>query len=105
MLVGVGGSGKQCIASLGAFAAECEVFQIVLSRGYNESSFREDLKQLFTNVGVKNQKTCFIFKAAQVRNDAAIKITINQPELYAFRSYSFSTISFFHQTNYRTTGR
>lgn len=66
MLVGVGGSGKQSIAQLAAFAADCEVFQIVLSRGYNENSFREDLKQLFVNVGVKNQKTCFIFKAAQV---------------------------------------
>ncbi|XP_055618804.1 dynein axonemal heavy chain 10 isoform X2 [Toxorhynchites rutilus septentrionalis] len=77
MLVGVGGSGKQCIASLAAFAAECEVFQIVLSRGYNEAAFREDLKLLFTNVGVKNQKTCFIFKASQIAEEGFLEFINN----------------------------
>lgn len=66
MLVGIGGSGKQSITRLAAFAAGCEIFEIVLSRGYNETSFREDLKTLFLQVGVRNVKTCFIFKAAQV---------------------------------------
>ncbi|XP_055585529.1 dynein axonemal heavy chain 10-like [Uranotaenia lowii] len=80
MLVGVGGSGKQCIAQLSAFAAECEVFQIVLSRGYNETSFREDLKVLFNNVGVKNQKTCFIFKAAQIAELDKVRMLLRQPE-------------------------
>ena len=47
MLVGIGGSGKQSITRLAAFAAGCEIFEIVLSRGYNETSFREDLKTLF----------------------------------------------------------
>ncbi|XP_052562272.1 dynein axonemal heavy chain 10 isoform X4 [Culex pipiens pallens] len=77
MLVGVGGSGKQSIAQLAAFAADCEVFQIVLSRGYNENSFREDLKQLFVNVGVKNQKTCFIFKAAQIAEEGFLEFINN----------------------------
>ena len=44
LLVGVGGSGKQSITRLAAFAADCEVFEITLSRGYHETQFREDLK-------------------------------------------------------------
>ena len=44
LLVGVGGSGKQSISRLAAFAASCGVFEITLSRGYDEASFREDLK-------------------------------------------------------------
>lgn len=44
LLVGVGGSGKQSICRLAAFAASCGVFEITLSRGYDEASFREDLK-------------------------------------------------------------
>ena len=42
--VGVGGSGKQSICRLASFAAQCEVFEITLTRGYGEAAFREDLK-------------------------------------------------------------
>ena len=44
MLVGVGGSGRQSLTKLAAYAADCEVFEIALSRGYDEYYFREDLK-------------------------------------------------------------
>ena len=44
LLVGMGGSGKQSLTKLAAYAADCEVFEIELSRGYDEYYFREDLK-------------------------------------------------------------
>ena len=64
MLIGVGGSGKHSIARLAAFASGCEVFEITLSRGYNENSFKEDLKILFNNL--MTTPTIFLFSSAQV---------------------------------------
>ncbi|XP_053669700.1 dynein axonemal heavy chain 10 [Anopheles nili] len=77
MLVGIGGSGKQSITRLASFAAGCEIFEIVLSRGYNEASFREDLKTLFLQVGVRNVQTCFIFKAAQIAEEGFLEFINN----------------------------
>lgn len=64
MLIGVGGCGKHSIARLAAFAAGCEVFEITLSRGYNEAAFKEDLKALFYNL--MTSPTIFLFSSAQV---------------------------------------
>lgn len=58
LLVGVGGSGRQSLARLAAFAAGYEVFEITLSRGYGEEEFREDLKQLYHKLGLENKKAC-----------------------------------------------
>ena len=58
LLVGVGGSGRQSLARLAAFAAGYEVFEITLSRGYGEEEFREDLKQLYNKLGLENKKVC-----------------------------------------------
>lgn len=64
MLIGVGGCGKHSIARLAAFAAGCEVFEITLSRGYNETSFKDDLKVLFNSL--LTNPTIFLFSSAQV---------------------------------------
>ena len=56
LLVGVGGSGRQSLARLAAFAAGSEVFEITLSRGYGEEDFREDLKSLYQKLGIEKKK-------------------------------------------------
>lgn len=64
MLIGVGGCGKHSIARLAAFTAGCDVFEITLSRGYNEASFKDDLKILYNSLMTK--PTIFLFSSAQV---------------------------------------
>lgn len=56
LLVGVGGSGKQSLSKLAAYTAGCEVFEITLTRGYDETMFREDLKKLYEMLGADNKK-------------------------------------------------
>jgi hypothetical protein len=54
--VGVGGSGKQCLARLAAFISGCEVFQVTLTRSYDEAAFRDDLRKLYQMLGAENKK-------------------------------------------------
>ncbi|XP_061623123.1 dynein axonemal heavy chain 10-like [Phyllopteryx taeniolatus] len=77
LLVGVGGSGKQSITRLAAFAADCEVFEITLSRGYCESNFREDLKTLYRKLGIENKKTAFLFTDAHVAEEGFLELINN----------------------------
>ena len=54
--MGIGGLGKKSLARLAAFACDCEVFEITLTRGYGEFEFKEDLKKLYSLLGVDNKK-------------------------------------------------
>ena len=73
LLIGDGGFGKQSLAKLAAAAAGCSVFEITLTRGYDENSFREDLKRLFTRVGVDNEKVVFLFTDNHVANESFLE--------------------------------
>ncbi|KAL7022048.1 hypothetical protein ACKWTF_012111 [Chironomus riparius] len=75
LLVGVGGSGKHSISRLAAFAAGCEVFEITITRGYNEESFKSDLKTLFNNL--MTQPTVFLFASAQIAEEGFLEFINN----------------------------
>ncbi|XP_048858906.1 dynein axonemal heavy chain 10 [Brienomyrus brachyistius] len=77
LLVGVGGSGKQSLTKLSAFTAGCEVFEIVLSRGYGETNFREDLRTLYLKLGIENKKMVFLFTDAHVAEEGFLELINN----------------------------
>ncbi|XP_006149290.1 dynein heavy chain 10, axonemal [Tupaia chinensis] len=77
LLVGVGGSGKQSLARLAAFTADCEVFEILLSRGYSENNFRDDLKSLYLKLGIENKTMIFLFTDAHVAEEGFLELINN----------------------------
>uniref|UniRef100_A0A8C9QGL1 Dynein axonemal heavy chain 10 n=1 Tax=Spermophilus dauricus TaxID=99837 RepID=A0A8C9QGL1_SPEDA len=77
LLVGEGGSGKQSLARLAAFTAGYEVFEILLSRGYSENSFREDLKSLYMKLGLENKTMIFLFTDAHVAEEGFLELINN----------------------------
>lgn len=77
MLVGVGGSGKASLTRLAAFTAGCEMFEITLCRGYNEQSFKEDLKKLYNLLGVDRKPSVFLFTAAQIAEEGFLEFINN----------------------------
>lgn len=77
LLVGVGGSGKQSLSRLAAFTAGCDVFEITLTRGYDEIAFRDDLKKLYGMLGSENKKVMFLFTDAHVADEGFLELINN----------------------------
>ena len=73
MLVGVGGSGKQSLTRMCCSISDIECFMIELTRGYNQFSFREDIKKLMNTTGVKNEPLAFLFTDSQIVNDSFLE--------------------------------
>ncbi|XP_041266334.1 dynein heavy chain 10, axonemal [Onychostruthus taczanowskii] len=89
LLIGVGGSGKQSLTKLAAHTAGCEVFEIILSRGYGENNFREDLKSLYEKLGIYDKSVVFLFTDGHVAEESFLELINNMltsgmvPALYA----------------------
>ncbi|XP_011694340.1 PREDICTED: dynein heavy chain 10, axonemal [Wasmannia auropunctata] len=74
LVIGTGGSGKKSVIRLASFAANYQLFQIILSRGYNEAFFREDMKNLYNMVGLENKKVVFMFTSAHIKHEGFLEL-------------------------------
>uniref|UniRef100_A0A673VC35 Dynein axonemal heavy chain 10 n=1 Tax=Suricata suricatta TaxID=37032 RepID=A0A673VC35_SURSU len=54
-----------------------QVFEILLSRGYSESNFREDLKNLYLKLGTENKTMIFLFTDAHVAEEGFLELINN----------------------------
>merc|ERR1719203_1790059 len=73
MLVGVGGSGKQSLGRLAGFTSQHFVFQITITKTYNDAALFEDLRVLFIRAGAKNENVTFIFTDAEVKSEGFLE--------------------------------
>ncbi|XP_063992490.1 dynein axonemal heavy chain 2 [Diachasmimorpha longicaudata] len=77
LLVGIGGSGRQSLSRLASHICELSSFNIEVTRRYGVPEFREDLKRLYSIVGVDNTPTCFLFNDTQVTVEHFLEIINN----------------------------
>lgn len=77
LVIGIGGSGKRSVINLASYAAGYRTFEISLTRGYNEASFREDMKNLYNMVGVNNQKIVFVFTSSHIIDESFLELVNN----------------------------
>ncbi|XP_076380407.1 dynein heavy chain at 89D [Megalopta genalis] len=77
LVIGIGGSGKKSVIKLAACAARFTVFEISLSRGYNETAFRDDMKSLYNKVGVDTNRIVFLFTSSHIVHESFLELVNN----------------------------
>jgi dynein heavy chain len=85
----VGGSGKQSLARLAAFTAGCGVFEVTLTRGYDEAAFRDDLKKLYGLLGSEDRRMVFLFTDSHVADEGFLELINNMLTTGAVGRVSF----------------
>ena len=73
LLVGVGGSGRQSLTSLACEILEYSRFSISVTKGYGQVEFREDLKTLMYDAGVKGTSLAFIFSEVHIVHESFLE--------------------------------
>lgn len=64
-------------ASAGTICLFPQVFEILLSRGYSETNFRDDLKNLYMKLGLENKMMIFLFTDAHVAEEGFLELINN----------------------------
>jgi len=74
LLVGVGGSGRKSLTELATFIANYEIMVLEMSKGYDFTQWRDDLKnKLFLNCGLVQTNMVFLFSDTQIINEAFVE--------------------------------
>jgi dynein heavy chain len=96
LLIGVAGSGKQSLTRLAAYTAGCSIFEISLSRGYNEIDFREHLKELYRMVGLEDKKVVFMITDAHIVQEGFLELINNILTSGMVSSFILINLRFLH---------
>lgn len=89
LLLGVGGSGRQSMTKLANYIMNYQLANVEIVKGYTMNDWRDDLKRILMQAGVKDKPTTFLFSDVQIINERMVEDINNilnsgdVPNLYA----------------------
>ena len=89
LLLGVGGSGRQSMTKLATYIVGFSLAVVEIVKGYSMNDWRDDLKKVLMQAGVKDKPTTFLFSDVQIINERMVEDINNVlnagdvPNLYA----------------------
>lgn len=89
LLLGVGGSGRQSMTKLATYISGYALASVEIVKGYSMVDWREDIKKILMQAGVKDRPTTFLFSDVQIINERMVEDINNilnagdVPNLYA----------------------
>ena len=73
LLLGVGGSGRQSLSKLATFISNYSLYQIEVSKGFNLSMWRDNLRECLMQCGVGGKQTTFLFCDTQIVDEQMLE--------------------------------
>ena len=73
LLLGVGGSGRQSMTKLATYVAGFSLYCVEIVKGYSMQDWRDDLKKVLMQAGVKDKPTTFLFSDVQIINERMVE--------------------------------
>lgn len=68
------GTGKSTVVHLASYIAQCEITRLKLHKHYGASEFRDDLKTLFRQSGVRGINTVFLLADSDIVKVGIVEI-------------------------------
>ncbi|XP_029448950.1 dynein heavy chain 14, axonemal isoform X2 [Rhinatrema bivittatum] len=73
MLVGLDGTGKATCAAFACRISGCKLYRLSLSLNYGHADFREDLKKLYRQTGLRGQRTVFLIADSDIVKESFLE--------------------------------
>ena len=73
LLLGVGGSGRQSMTKIATYVAGFSLYMVEIVKGYSMQDWRDDLKKVLMQAGVRDKPTTFLFSDVQIINERMVE--------------------------------